>query len=295
MIASLLLPMTVVMAGPPALPVYGAEAVPSAVFRGPQGPTAPDGGGTATLTYADLVDLALDSPVVADATIRSATRIKGPEAASVPAGQARLYVEADVTALVRGANGLAPRIGYVVDVPLDARGRVPKLRKQRVLLFARPVAGDAAQVQLAAPDAQLPWSPATDAAVRAVVRDVLAADAPPRVTGVGNAFHVPGALPGEGETQVFLQTQNGRPVSLSVLRRPGEQPRFAVALSEIVDDAAAAPRRDTLLWYRLACELPRTLPESSTGTLSPEDRVAAESDYAFVLSSLGPCARTRSR
>jgi len=164
-----------------------------------------------------------------------------------------------------------------------------------VLLFARPVAGDPAQVQLAAPDAQLPWSPATDAAVRGVVREVLATDAPPQVTGVGNAFHVPGALPGEGETQVFLQTRDGRPVSLSVLRRPGEQPRFAVALSEIVDDAAAAPRRDTLLWYRLACGLPRTLPDTSTATLSAEERSAAARDYGFVLSSLGACGRTRQR
>jgi len=273
-----------------------APALPQASPRPPEasaGQVAAPVNGPATPFYADLADLALDSPLVTDAVVRSATRIKGPEAAAVPPGQARLYVEADVVALVRGSGGLAPRIGYVVDVPLDARGRVPKLKKQRVLLFARPVAGDGTQVQLAAPDAQLPWSPQTDAAARRVIAEILAPGAAPRVTGVGNAFHVPGALPGEGETQVFLQTQDGRPVSLSVLRRPGEQPRFAVALSEIVDDAAAAPRRDTLLWYRLACGLPRNLPEASTGTLSPEDRTAAERDYAFVLSALGQCERSR--
>lgn len=291
MIASFLAPIVAIAA----LPGSGGEALERPLSTVQAAPLVGVAAGSAILSYADLVDLTLDSSVVADATIRSATRIKGAEAASVPAGSARLYVEADVTALVRGANGLAPRIGYVVDVPLDARGRVPKLRKQRVLLFARPVAADPAQVQLAAPDAQLSWSPETDARVRGVVRDVLAADAPPPVTGVGNAFHVPGALPGEGETQVFLQTRDGRPVSLSVLRRPGEQPRFAVALSEIVDDAAAAPRRDTLLWYRLACGLPRTLPATGTATLSPEDRAAAERDYGFVLSSLGACGRTRQR
>lgn len=295
MIAPFLASIVAVAALPAAEPAHFSGLSQTRFSAAQAAPAASTASDSATLSYADMVDLALDSPVVADATIRSATRIKGAEAAMVPAGTARLYVEADVTALVRGADGLSPRIGYVVDVPLDARGRVPKLRKQRVLLFARPVAGDPSQVQLAAPDAQLPWSPETDARARGVVREVLAADAPPRVTGVGNAFHVPGALPGEGETQVFLQTRDGRPVSLSVLRRPGEQPRFAVALSEIVDDAAAAPRRDTLLWYRLACGLPRTLPETSVGTLSPEDRAAAERDYGFVLSALGPCDRQRAR
>ena len=68
---------------------------------------------------------------------------------------------------------------------------------------------------------------------------------------IGNAFHVAGSLPGEGETQMFLTTADARPVSLSILRRPGEQPRWAVALAEIVDEAAGPPQRDTFLWYRL--------------------------------------------
>ena len=33
----------------------------------------------------------------------------------------------------------------------------------------------------------------------------------------------------------------------------------AISLSEIVDDSAGPPQRDTLLWYRLACALPRAL------------------------------------
>ena len=84
------------------------------------------------------------------------------------------------------------------------------------------------------------------------MQEVVAPDAPPAITGLGNAFHVPGTLPGEGETQIFVQTATGAPISLSILRRPGEQRRWAVALGEVVDDAAAPPPRDTLLWYRLA-------------------------------------------
>ncbi len=243
--------------------------------------------------YADLADLVLASPVVVDATIRSAARIKPAEAGGVAPGAARFYVEVDAAALVRGPGGLLPRVGYLLDVPLDAKGRPPKLKKRRVLVFARPVTGSPTQLQLAAPDAQLDWTPATDARVRRIAREVLAPDAPPAITGVGGAFHVPGALPGEGETQIFLRTAESKPVSLSVLRRPGEEPRFAVALSEIVDESAEPPAPDTLLWYRLSCGLPRALPDAATAALETADADRAREDYRYVIERLGPCTRAR--
>lgn len=243
--------------------------------------------------YADIADLVLASPVIVDATIRSTARIKPEEAVGLAPGAARFYVEVDAAALIRGPGGLPPRVGYLLDVPVDASGRAPKLKRRRVLVLARPVPGSPTQLQLAAPDAQLPWTPATDARVRGIAREVVAADAPPAIAGVGGAFHVPGALPGEGETQIFLRTDDAEPVSLSVLRRPGEAPRFAVALSEIVDDAAGPPARDTLLWYRLACGLPRALPDAATAQLDEADAAKAREDYLFVLERLGPCVRRR--
>ncbi len=243
--------------------------------------------------YADIADLVLSAPIIADATVRSTSKIKAAEAPNLAPGLVRLYVEVDVTALVRGADGLPPRIGYLLDVMPDSAGRVPKFKKARVLIFARPVAGAVNQVQLVAPDAQLDWTPASDARARRIAKDALASDAPPVITGVGNAFHVAGALPGEGETQIFLTTADQRPVSLSILRRPGEQPRWAVALSEIVDESAAPPAPETLLWYRMACALPPTLPERSTTSLEAADATIAREDYAFVLAALGPCGRTR--
>ena len=245
------------------------------------------------ISYADLTDLVIASPVIADATIRSAARLKGADAVGVAPGFTRFYVEADLGALVRGAGGLPPRIGYLLDIAPDSSGRLPKLKKMRVLLFGRPVAGRPDQIQLAAPDAQIVWSSADDARVRAIATALVAADAPPVITGIGNVFHVPGALPGEGETQVFLTTANGAPVSLTVLRRPGEQPRWAVALSEIVDEAAAPPARDTLLWYRLACALPADLPEQSIASLAASDATLAREDYGYVREQLGACRRTR--
>lgn len=242
-------------------------------------------------SYVELADLVIAAPVIVDATISATTRIKGAEAADVAPGFARFYVEADVAALIRGPGAIAPRVGYVLDAPLGPGGRAPRYKKSRVLLFARPVAGNPGQLQLVGGEAQRGWSAALDARVRSIAGEVLAADAPPVVTGIGNAFHVPGSLPGEGETQVFLTTQDNRPVSLNILRRPGEQPRWAVALSEIVDDAAGPPQRDTLLWYRLACSLPPQLPARSTQALEPTDAAIAREDYRFVLEQLGPCQR----
>ena len=256
---------------------------------------APAGAEQAGPAYADVADLVLAAPIVIDATIVSAARIKGAEAADVAPGLTRFYVAADVVALVRGSGGVPPRIGYVVDVAPGADGRLPRLKKARVLVFARAVPDRPGQLQLVAPDAQFDGTPAVDARTRAIAAAAFAADAPPAIVGVGNAFHVPGSLPGEGETQVFLATADKRPVSLTVLRRPGEQPRWAVALSEIVDEAAAPPAPDTLLWYRLACTLPPALPARSTASLGETDAVQAQADYRFVVESLGPCVRTRGR
>ena len=251
-------------------------------------------------SYADIADLATIAPMTVHARIFRATPLKAERAPGLKAGQARFYVEADVVGLIRGAGPLAARISYLVDLPLDARGKPPKLKKkQPVLLFARPVEGAApgakntGSVQLVAPDAQLPWDPATDAQLRAILTELVKPGAPPAITGVANGFHVPGTLPGEGETQLFLDTRTGEPVSLTILTAPDGSRRWAAAFGEIVDGSAAVPARDTLAWYRLACGLPRQLPLSKLAGTAPEDRKKAASDYAVVLGALGECTRTR--
>jgi hypothetical protein len=244
-----------------------------------------------TPPYAEYADLVLAAPVIVDATIHGTTRLKGPDAAGVAAGKARLYVEADVLALIRGETPLPPRIAYVLDVPVDSQGRLPKLRKTRVLLFARPVASDAMLVQLVRPDAQKNWTPGGDALTRRITQETLAADAPPQVTGVGNAFHVAGDLPGSGETQIFLTTADSRPVSLAIQRRQGEQPSWSLALSDVVGEGTPPPARNTLSWYRLACSLPAELPDSSVAALEAADAQTAREDYRLVIRTLGQCDR----
>jgi hypothetical protein len=244
--------------------------------------------------YSDYADLVVASPVIVDATVRSEVRLKPAEAPNVPQNAVRLYIEADVTALIRGTGAVPPRIGYTIDVPLDSRGRPPRYRKMRVLLFARGVANNQGQIQLVRSDAQRNWTASNEALTRRIVREVLAPDTPPTVTGIGNAFYTSGDLPGEGETQIFLTTADHRPISLNVQRRPDQPPRWSVALSEVVDQSAPPPPRDTLLWYRLACSLPATLPDAALHGSEADNAIVAE-DYATIMSGLGSCGRAAGR
>jgi hypothetical protein len=246
----------------------------------------------AGLSYADIVDLADNAPLVAHVRIRNIITLKPEQAGVVPPGYRRLYLEADVTGLIRGEAGITPLVSWLYDAPIDARGKLPKLKKAQVILFARP-GSRPGQVQLVARDAQIPATPAEIDRVKGILSALVARDAPPRILGLGDAFHVAGTVAGEGETQIFLRTENGDPVSLSILRRPGEPPRWAVALGEIVDEAARPPVPGSLLWYRLACALPPALPARAVRTLSVQDAEAARADYRVVIDALGPCGRTR--
>ncbi|RYD49189.1 MAG: hypothetical protein EOP60_14315 [Sphingomonadales bacterium] len=267
-----------------ALAFSTAAALPASTPQ-KQAATAP-----ATPTYAAIAGQVVRAPLILDVRVREATRLEPDQSVGVAPGYARLYIVADVLALIRGNDAMPARVAYVADVLLDSRGRVPKLRKQRLLLFARAVPGRPDQIQLSGIDSQRSYLPETDALVRSITREAVATDAPPAITGVGNAFHVPGSLPGEGETQIFLTTESNAPVSVQVVRSPGAAPRWTVSLGDIVDNSAAPPAPNTLLWYRLACGLPSTLTPENLESDDPETaRIAAE-DYAMVLRALGPCA-----
>lgn len=240
-------------------------------------------------SYVELADMAFAAPQAVAADIVQAIPLKPAAAPNVAAGKTRYYVQADVRALISG-GGVPSRITYLVDLPDDAKGRRLKLKGVPVLLLAAPTATPG-ELRLVGPRAQIPRTPENEARLRAILTAAVAPDAPPAITGVTRAFHVAGSLPGESETQIFLRTADKRPISLSILRRPHEDPRWAVALSELVDDSAAPPKPDSLLWYRLACGLPSTLPASAIETLSAEDADAARADYQVVLTGLGPCKR----
>jgi hypothetical protein len=204
-----------------------------------------------------------------------------------------MLIEADVMALIRGEGGIADRVRFVLDVPKDAKGKVPKLKKQRWFLFGSPVTGRTGEIRLSRPNALANFSPANDALVRRITQEAVLRDAPQRIIGVASAFHSPGTVLGEGETQIFLKTEKDQPVSLTVLSRPNQQKQWAVSTAEVIDSSATAPERFTLLWYRLACGLPRSLPTDRIETARDEDAARAQADYTFVIDALGPCGRKR--
>jgi murein DD-endopeptidase MepM/ murein hydrolase activator NlpD len=174
-------------------------------------------------TYADLATLSDAADLVIHAKIRKTTALPAERAPGLAPGFARLYIEATTIALIAGRSTVGAGMAYLVDVPLDAKSKVPKLKNAQVVLFADPVAGRAGEVRLVAPGAQLPYTPALEGRLRPILTELYAAEgAPPRITGISDALAVPGTLAGESETQIFLATEDRSPVSLTILRRPGE-------------------------------------------------------------------------
>ncbi|ABD24467.1 conserved hypothetical protein [Novosphingobium aromaticivorans DSM 12444] len=250
-------------------------------------PSAPD-----SMTYADLADLSDASEVVLRVQVRKASRLKPEQAPGLAPGMARMLVEARTQAVLAG-TAMGEAVSYLADVPLDARGKTPKLAKAQMIVFARTVPGRPGELRLVDGGAQIAWTAEREARTRGILTELLAHGAAPRIKALREVLFVPGNLAGEGETQIFLQTATGAPISLSVVRRPGSGRTWGVSLSEIVDQAARPPARDTLTWYRLACFLPQTVPAEAGLSGSAEDHRAAEEDYAFVLAELGTCSRSR--
>lgn len=259
-------------------PVVAAPAVPTAL---------PVEG------FSDLADLTLGAPVILRAVVTKADRLGAKDAPDLPPGRARLLMQATVQAAILAPSAVAPVVRYLWELPTDARGKVPKLKGAGVLLFVRPVAGREDQIVPTGPNSQIAATPSAEANIRRIIaesRDPMVRDL--RITGVTSAFHVAGSIAGEAETQIFLGTANQRPVSLVVLSRPGQPKSFSFATGDVIDEAATAIPVNSMLWYRLACTLPPTLPAGTAREMSEGDRVAAAADYRFVIKSLGPCGRT---
>ncbi|MGB7409087.1 MAG: hypothetical protein WA908_11320 [Pontixanthobacter sp.] len=244
-------------------------------------------------TYADLVDYADPAQIVVKAQIRKQATVKPERAPGLAPGHARVYIEARTEALLSGDVPVGESLKYLVDVPLTAKGRVPKLKKRDVLLFGRAVPGQPGEVQLSGPSSQLLWSPDLEQRLRPILAALVAADTPAKVIGIRDALSIEGNLAGESETQIFLATRNNDPVSINIRRAPGQQPEWGVSWTEIVDQAARPPRPDTLEWYRLACFLPTTLPDDAILARDAASIERTREDYAFVRAALGECVRNR--
>ena len=130
-----------------------------------------------------MADLADHASLVLDADVRSAAKSGKPTADPKGVIRQRFYVEADVTALIRSPHAMASRVSYLVDMRVDSKGKIAKLKKHRVLLFAQPIADKPGMIQLVSPDAQLLWDATSERWARSVVTALLNTNAPARITG----------------------------------------------------------------------------------------------------------------
>jgi hypothetical protein len=231
------------------------------------------------------------------AQVRKQVRVEPERASGVRPGWARFYFEAKTQSLLAGNSVIGESLRYLGDLPLDARGKPPMLTKKQVLLFAGLASTSApaeriGELRLITPDAQVPWDPVSEAKLRAILPELLAANAPPQITGVREAINVAGELAGQSETQIFLSARNSGAAAISVTRRPGAAPVWGVSFSEAAEGGKAPPR-ETLRWYRLACFLPPALPRGSNLSESPGEKAQAEADYRQVMGELGSCPRLR--
>lgn len=243
-------------------------------------------------TFADIADLSESAGLVVKAQIKKMARVEDERAPGLAPGMARFYVNAQTLALIAGKAPIGESFAYLVDLPLDAKGKAPKLKKQDVLLFARAVPGRPGELQLVTPTAQQLWSEQAEARVRGILKTLLSGDAPVKITGVRELMYVPGNLAGQGETQIFLNTKDGSAASITVHHEPGSPAAWGVSFSELVADIGNPPRPETVEWYRLACFLPNNPPPGTNVAEGVEQRRQAASDYRMVIGELGECRRT---
>ena len=272
--------LVLALAGSPSLAQTSGE-VQSAMPDGATFGSAP--------TFADVASLSDSAGMVVHALVRKIARVDNARAPGLQPGFGRFYVQARTVALLTGSAPIGSDIAYLVDLPLDARGRPADIKKRDVFLFARAVPGNPGQLQLVTPTAQLMWSPYMDSRVRGILKALLAPDAPARITGVRELMFVPGNLAGQGETQIFLKTKDNSAASITVRHVPGAPTVWGVSFSELVADVSHPPAPDTLEWYRLACFLPRMAPAGTNVSEGPAAQAQAAADYQFVLDRLGPC------
>ena len=242
---------------------------------------APTGG------FAALADLTLASKAVIAGRVRSVVRVPRSATQDLEPGARRYLVRVDVTRAILAPGEIPARIEYLWDAQSPRR---PAIDSADVLVFLVPVPGKADQFRLVSAGAQIADTAETEATVRKLAaegRDPKLAGR--RVTGVSKAFTVPGSVPGEAETQIFLKTTGSEPISLVVISRPGEAKRYSAAFGDTIDESAGPVKPGTLAWYDLACGLPRTLPDDAVAELDEGQKATVAADYAFILKAIGKC------
>lgn len=236
------------------------------------------------LGFVDIADLTVAAPVIVQANIVRSERLSDRDSPGLAKAHARTLITAAIDSAIVAPGAIPAELTWLWDAPLDSKGKLPKQKNRAVMAWASPPTPDG-KTRLIAPNALQSWTPALDAQVRAIATEARSG-ATPKITGVTNGFRADGTVAGESESQFFLSTDDGRGATLVVTNRPGSPRRVALSRGDVIDESATVVRSGTLLWYRLACSLPGSLPAKAGG----DDRAMA-ADWAAAMASLGPCQR----
>lgn len=257
--------------------MFGAMAASAHAIPGTEpGPEA---------NFVDLADLTVAAPVIVHATVARGERLSDRDSPGLAKGHARMLITAAIEAAIVAPGAIPAQVTWLWDAPLDSKGKLPKRKNMAVMAWISTPTPDG-KTRLIAPNAQQAWTPALDAQVRTIATDARSGAAP-AIIGVTNGFRADGTVAGESESQFFLSTNDGRGATLVVTSRPGSPRRVALSRGDVIDESAAVVRNGTLLWYRLACSLPATLPSKAGG-----NDPALAADWAAAMASLGPCQRS---
>ncbi len=244
-------------------------------------------------SYDDIMGITLESELVVDIIVRKIKNLPDSQTIGVRSNRKRILIIGEVQSLIRGKNGLNSQVQFLFDAPIDSRGKIPKLKKMRFIAFGRHVAGSSDFIRLSRTASMLKYNDRMNNMVRSIIREIIADNAPQKILSISSAFHSPGTIIGEGETQIFLNTEFGQPMAISVTSKQGQNRRWSVSTTEVIDINATEPSRLSLLGYRLACSLPKALNPSIIESDNQENREKAISDYILVLDSVGPCKENR--
>jgi hypothetical protein len=241
-------------------------------------------------SWTDWADLSLASPIVLRVKVADVDRLSKRDAPDVPAGEVRAIVRAALVAAIRAPGVLPAEAAWRWQGPADARGRAPIPEGADLLVFAEPLSGGAnPAVQplklIGGTGGHQPWSAEGEAIVRDVLKQALVRGARPMlVTGVKDAYRTEGDVPGQSESQFFLEASDGQPLTLLVTRKPDAEPEVRAAIGDLVDRARPVQPR-TLLWRGLACGMPDKLPRELAAN------AGLATDYALARRQIGDCGR----
>ena len=111
--------------------------------------------------FADLADLTIAAPVIVTGSIAKAGTVSAKDSPGAPAGSVRMLLTVAVDAALVAPGPVPPRLSWLWDAPLDAKGKPPKPKAPKPA--GEPAAAKPSGDPAAEPSQSVP--PASPAAV----------------------------------------------------------------------------------------------------------------------------------